>query len=98
MLQGGPHNLEFLALSVTSTSVANKFCFCLFYRPLSSHVSIFDNLCTTLQIVNQAQFSTFHLLGDFNINFCNQQHHSFSHVSDIVYSFSLVQVIPSLHM
>ena len=48
LLQGGPHNLEFLALSVTSTSIANKFCICLFYRPLSSHVSIFDNLCTTL--------------------------------------------------
>ena len=48
LLQGGPHNLEFLHLSVTATSVANKFCICLFYRPLSPPVSIFDHLCTTL--------------------------------------------------
>ena len=97
LLQGGPHNLEFLALSVTRTSVSvsNKFCICLFYRPPSSPAFIFDNLCTTLQMVNPAQFSTFILLGDFNVNFCNPQHPLFSHVSDILYNFSLVQVVPS---
>ena len=95
LCQGGPHNLEFLALSVTSASVSNKFCICLFYRPPSSPVSIFDNLCTTLQMVNPAQFSTFLLLGDFNVNFLNPQHHLFSHLRDILYSFSLHQVVPS---
>ncbi len=96
LLQGGSHNLEFLALSVTSMSVATKFCICLFYRPhASSPVSIFDNLCTTLQMFNPAQFSTFLLLGDFNVNFCNPQHYLFSHASDILYSFSIVQVVPS---
>lgn len=94
-LKGGPHNLEFLALSVTSVAVASKFCICLFYRPPSSPVSIFDNLCTTLQMVNPAQFSTFLLLGDFNVNFCNPQHYLFPHVNDVLYSFSLVQVVPS---
>ena len=59
LLKDGPHNLEFFTLSVTSALVANKFCICLFYRPPSSYVSIFDNLCTTLQMVNPAQFSTF---------------------------------------
>ena len=83
LLQGGPYNLEFLALSITPISVSNKFCICLFYRPPSSSVSIFDNLCTTLQMVNPAQFSTFLLLGDFNINFLNTQHHLFSHLRDI---------------
>ena len=68
---------------------------CLFYRPPSSSVSIFNNLCTTLQMVNPAQFSTFLLLGDFNVNFYKPQHHLFSHVNDILYSFSLVQVVPS---
>ena len=92
LLKGGPHNLEFLALSATSTSVAIKVPF---YCPPSSPVSIFDNLCTTLEMVNPAQFSTLLLLGDFNVNFCNPQHHLFSHVSDIMYSFSLVQVVPS---
>jgi len=97
LLQGGPHNLEFLAPSVTCTSVSvcNKFCICLFYHPPSSPGFIFDNLCTTLQMVNPAQFSTFILLGDFNVNFCNPQHPLFSHVSDILYNFSLVQVVPS---
>ena len=95
LLKGGPHNLEFLALSVTSALVANKFCICLFYRPPSSCVSIFDNRCTTLQMVNPAQFSTFLLLGDFNVIFYNPQHHLLSHVNDILYSFSLVQVVPS---
>ena len=97
LLQGGPHNLEFLALSVTcrSASVFNKFCICLFYHPPSSPGFIFDNLCTTLQMVNPAKFSTFILLGDFNVNFCNPQHLLFSHVSDILYNFSLVQVVPS---
>ena len=95
LLQGGPYNLEFLALSITPISVSNKFCICLFYRPPSSSVSIFDNLCTTLQMVNPAQFCTFLLLGDFNVNFLNTQHHLFSHLRDILYSFSLQQVVPS---
>ena len=58
---------------------------CLFYRPPSSSVSIFDDLCTTLHIVNPAQFSNFLLIGDFNVNFCNQEHYLFSYVSDILY-------------
>ena len=93
LLQGGPHNLEFLALSVTSVSVSNKFCICLFYRPPSSPVTIFDNLCTTLQMVNPAQFSTFLMLGDFNVK--PSTLFIFSHLRDILYSFSLHQVVPS---
>ena len=51
LLQGGPFALEFI-LIVSQPS----FCLCLFYRPPSSPVSVFDNLCTTLQIVNLADF------------------------------------------
>ena len=40
IVQGGPHRLEFLSLSISSPSFVNKFCICLFYRPPSSHVSI----------------------------------------------------------
>ena len=46
-------------------------------------------------MVNPAQFSTFLLLGDFNVNFLNPQHHLFSHLRDILYSFSLEKVVPS---
>ena len=95
LLQGGPYNLEFLALLLKSGAIGNSFCICLFYRPPSSPVSIFDNLCTTLQVVNPVQFSTFLLLGDFNVNFCNPSHFLFSYVKDIMHSFSLSQVVPS---
>ena len=57
LLQGGPHSLEFLALSIsTNSNNSNTVCICLFYRPPSSPVSIFDNLCTTLQLVQPPKF------------------------------------------
>jgi len=95
LLQGGPFGLEFLSLSIMSQPISGKFCLCLFYRPPSSPVFIFDNLCTTLQMVNPARFRGFVLLGDFNVNFCNKDHHLFSHVSDILCTFSLTQVVSS---
>ena len=75
-------------LSVTSFVSA-------FFIVPSSPVSIFDNLCITLQMINPAYFSTFLLLGDFNIDFCNPQHFMFSHLNNILCSFSLTQVVPS---
>ena len=73
LLRGGPFNLEFLAISVfvesSTIHFCKKFCICLFNRPPSSSVSIFDNLCTTLQIINPAYFSNFILIGDFNVDF-----------------------------
>ena len=95
LLQGGPNKLKLLSVSIVHTSFVNRLCVCPFYRPPSSPVSIFDDLCTTLHIVNPAQFSNFLLIGDFNVNFCNQEHYLFSYVSDILYSFSLCQVVPS---
>ena len=95
LLQGGPNNLEFLSVSIVHTPFVNRLCVCLFYRPPSSPVSIFNDLCTTLHIVNPAQFSNFLLIGDFNVNFCNQEHYLFSYVSGILYSCSLCQVAPS---
>ena len=38
---------------------------------------------------------SFILLGDFNVNFLNAEHSLFSYVSDVLYSFSLTQVVPS---
>ena len=96
LLQGGPHSLKFLALSIsTKSNNSNTVCICLFYRPPSSPVSIFDNLCTTLQLVQPPKFSIFLLLGDFNVDFCNQQNYLFSYVNDIMLSFSLSQIVPS---
>ena len=91
-LEGGPNGLEFLSVSVESRLCVNPLCVCVFYRPPSSPLSVFDELCTTLQVVNPARFSNFLLIGDFNVNFCNQDHPLFS---DILYSFSLSQVVTS---
>ena len=46
-------------------------------------------------MINPAYFSTFLLLGDFNVDFCNPQHFMFSHLNNILCSFSLTQVVPS---
>ena len=99
LLRGGPFNLEFLAISVfvesSTIHFCKKFCICLSYCPPSSSVSIFDNLCTTLQIINPAYFSNFLLIGDFNVDFCNPNHFMYSHLIDLLCSFSLTQVVPS---
>ena len=92
-MKGGAFSLEFLALSVSTAS--NKFCICGFYRPASSPVSIFDHLCITLQMINPAYLSTFLLLGDFNVDFCNSKHDMFSHLNNLLCNFSLTQVVPS---
>ena len=95
LLTGGPFELEFISLSVLSQSSLCKFCTCLFYRPPSSPVYIFDNLCTTLQILNPAVFRNFLLLGDFNVDVCNQTSYLYSHINDIMLSFSLTQIVTS---
>ena len=41
LLKGGPFALEFISISFLSQP---SFCLCLFYRPPSSPVSIFDDL------------------------------------------------------
>ena len=65
LLQSGPYNL-FLSVLFSNHQSSNT-CVSLFYRPPSSTVSIFDHLFYTLQ---SFYFSTFLLLGDFNVNFC----------------------------
>ena len=75
--------LEFLALSVAPNSINYTICICLFYRPPSSLVSIFDDLCTTIYLANPRRFSTFILLGDFNVNFFNSENSLFLYLNDI---------------
>ena len=75
--------------------VNHTSCICLFYRPPSSPVSIFDNLCTTVQLAHPVKFSSFILLGDFNVNFQNAHHPLFSYINDILLTFSLKQVVSS---
>ena len=37
-------------------------------------------------MINPAYFSTFLLLGDFNVDFCNSQHFMFSHFNNLLYN------------
>ena len=46
-----------------------------------------------LQSLNTNQFCNYILLGDFNINFCNQVHPSYLKLLNIFYSFGLTQVV-----
>ena len=86
-----------MSVFVESSTIhfCKKICICLFYRSPSSSVSIFDNLCTTLQIIIPAYFSNFLLIGDFNVDFCNPNQFMYSHLIDLLCSFSLTQVVPS---
>ena len=91
LICNGMYDLEFMVMSVNAQPLISSFCICLFYRPPSSYVSIFDNLIRVLLSLHPFSFSHFLLIGDFNINFHNPSNHLFTHVS----IFSLLQVVPS---
>ena len=65
ILLRGPNNLEFLSLSIRLSFSVYKHCVSVLYRPPSSPVSFFDNLCTTLQHLSPHFFTSFVLVGDF---------------------------------
>ena len=63
-------------------------CLSLFYRPPSSSVEVLYSLHSYLESINIPQFSSFVLIGDFNINFLDRTHPSFS--SFVVFCLFLV--------
>ena len=67
ILLKGPNDLELIALLVSSVHTTAKHC--ILYRPPSSPVSFFDNLCTTLHHLSPPRFSNFVLIGDLNVKF-----------------------------
>ena len=69
VLLRGANDLEFLSLSLTSSGSLSKHCVSVLYRPPSSPVSFFDNVCTTPQFLSPHRFSSFVLVGDFNLTF-----------------------------
>ena len=92
LLKGGPFALEFISIFLYYITTIILFCLCLIYCPPSSPVSIFDDLLTTLRIVNPAGFSNFIIAGDFNVN---SNHSLFSHIQDTLLRVSLTQVVSS---
>ena len=89
LVSGGQFNLEFLAISFTAQFLVSSFCICLFY------VLLLQFQFLIISITLCCPYVLFHFLpfvnniGDFNVNFL------FSHVSNLMYSFSLSQVVPS---
>ena len=65
----------------------------LFYWPPNSSSQIFDNLFLYLQSLNVGSFCNYILLGDFNVNFCNQSHPFYSKLYSIFESFCLSQIV-----
>ena len=88
----GPAGLELIVVSLLRNNF--KLCLSVFYRPPSSHSSIFDTMCDTLFSINHSYFSNLVILGDFNVNF-EVSHHFYRHLSDLMTSFSLSQVVDS---
>ena len=65
----------------------------LFYHPPSSSVEVLYSLHSYLESINIPQFSSFVLIGDFNINFLDRTHPSFSSLCSILSIFGLTQVV-----
>ena len=80
-------------LTVTLHCDKCKFCLSLFYRPPCSSVDVLHCLHNYLQSINIPQFLSFILVGDFNINFLDSTHPSFSKLCNILSTFSLTQVV-----
>ena len=80
----GPYDLEFVLFSVSSLNFSYKVHFGLFYRPPSSPSCVFDFLYSSLQTANIHTFSSFVLLGDFNVNVNNPSHPCFNDLCNII--------------
>ena len=84
--------LELLSVAVGKDSY--KACISLFYRPPSSSFFIFDTLCNYLESVLVPRYSNFILLGDFNVNFCNQSEHPlFVKLETLSHAFAFQQIV-----
>ena len=64
-----PNNLELLIISVTNYANTCKHHLGLFYRPPSSGVQCLENLYHCLGSLDPSCFSSFVIIGDFNIDF-----------------------------
>ena len=80
-----------MLVSVFSTNNVNEKVYIgLWYWPPSNSGAL-DNLYSTFESLDISIFSSFILLGDFNIDFCNHHHPLFS---KFLQSFVLTQVVP----
>ena len=88
-------DLEFIALSINSRQHNVKHCFSVLYRPPSSPVSSFDNFGNMLHNLSPHSFTSFVLVGDFNIDFFKVNHPYFCKIHGLLTLFSLSQIVTS---
>ena len=90
----GPKGLEFLLVSVHSVNNAHRKVYVgVWYRP-PANLTALDDLYSIFESLDATVLSSFVLLGDFNIDFCNQKHPLFCKLSSFLNSFVLTQVVP----
>ena len=83
----GPNELEFLLVTVHSTNNVNKKVYIgLWYWPPANSAAL-DDLYSIFESLDISVFSSFILLGDFNIDFCNHHHPLFSKLSSFFTEF-----------
>lgn len=76
--------------------VSIKHCISVLYRPLSSTVSFFNTFSTALLFLRPHHFSTFTLVGDFNINMNNCRSSNVLKLQEIIHTFSLKQMVTDM--
>ena len=86
-----PSPLELMSISVNVDNVPPFMC--LFYRPPSSDLCIFDLLCSYLQSIDAIHFSNFVCLGDFNVNIDDVTHPLYSNLFKFSSMFCLSQKV-----
>ena len=89
VLSSGANSLELLIVSVSYVCNHFKYCISVFYRPPSSCIDIFDNLCTVLQNLHPSVFNNFVLIGDFNVNYFCTQSYLYKYLMNSFIPFSL---------
>ena len=87
-------------LELLPVSVCNYHCsshnhtVCLLYCPPGFSPIVLKFLHNVLESFRPSVFSSFVLVGNFNVNFLGVNHFLFSFVSDLLSSFNLQQVVP----
>ena len=74
-------DLEILSIAVHNE--CSKMAISLFYRPPNSTSELFTSLANYLEKVDMSQFSSFMLLGDFNVDYSNPSHPLFDKLDHI---------------
>ena len=85
-----PFHAALELLTVTLHYGNYRSCLSLFYHPPSSPADILYSLHSYFESINIPQFSSFVLIGDFNINFFDTTHPSFG---NLMSTFGLTQVV-----